>query len=383
MVRGLCHLPHRYTLGWSNIYKYRMFIREFLTEAIKARIDHPEDLVWQHGSDGVKKAVAALQYVASNPSSATLKFDGSPALIAGRDMNGALIVTDKSGFGATKYDGKPKSQQELFTMLYSRFPDQPGRKEFATETASLWPLFEKSIPADFRGYYQGDLMYVGVPPIVSGNYVFSPNKIKYSVPINSDLGQKIGASQAGFVVHSFYQNEFIKEPEAIEGTADINHIPEFLILDSIHLQSPAINIKLNVPDTTGIDQFLDPIALKNEKISDLKKLFGKYAASMAANGQTSYADAPKAFMSMVTPRMKEWIDSHYNGYIRLWAAMAKIAVMKRYIKSELDKTPPSGINATLNGKPGNEGYVAATPSGKIKLVDRNEFMRNYDNLSDN
>lgn len=46
-----------------------------LTEA-KARIDHPEDLVLDHGAAGAKQALNALLSLANRPKTITIKMDG-------------------------------------------------------------------------------------------------------------------------------------------------------------------------------------------------------------------------------------------------------------------------------------------------------------------
>jgi len=58
-----------------------MKIREVLTEA-KARIEHPEDRIFGDGSAGAKGALESLSDAASSSKNISIKFDGSPALIA-------------------------------------------------------------------------------------------------------------------------------------------------------------------------------------------------------------------------------------------------------------------------------------------------------------
>ena len=69
-----------------------------------ARIQHLEDLILgqdgQAGSAGAKKAIATLHQIEQQPNSVTIKWDGSPAVIFGRNEKGEFVLTDKSGFGA-------------------------------------------------------------------------------------------------------------------------------------------------------------------------------------------------------------------------------------------------------------------------------------------
>ena len=81
------------------------------------RIDHVEDLVLWQGSKGIDKSIATLKSLEHSPQATTIKWDGKPAVIFGRNAEGEFILTDKSGFGAKTYDGKVTSPDALFKML--------------------------------------------------------------------------------------------------------------------------------------------------------------------------------------------------------------------------------------------------------------------------
>ena len=78
-----------------------------------ARIQHLEDLILWDGSNGAKKAIATLHQVEQQPNTVTVKWDGSPAVIFGRNEKGEFVLTDKSGFSAKGYDGKVTSADDL------------------------------------------------------------------------------------------------------------------------------------------------------------------------------------------------------------------------------------------------------------------------------
>ena len=88
-------------------------VGESLYEA-DARIQHAEDIVFWEGSKGAMRALEALRSMAKEDhKNVTLKWDGSPALIFGRDENGEFIFTDKSGFGKKAESEEPKVQMKL------------------------------------------------------------------------------------------------------------------------------------------------------------------------------------------------------------------------------------------------------------------------------
>ena len=71
----------------------------------KARIDHPEDIIFDdNGTQGALRALDAMVHASQNHGdSTTIKWDGSPAVIFGWVDKNSFIVTDKAGMGAKKY----------------------------------------------------------------------------------------------------------------------------------------------------------------------------------------------------------------------------------------------------------------------------------------
>ena len=66
---------------------------------MEARIQHAEDLIFFQGSAGASRAIEALRSMTGdNHKAVTLKWDGSPAIVFGRDENGTFVFTDKGGF---------------------------------------------------------------------------------------------------------------------------------------------------------------------------------------------------------------------------------------------------------------------------------------------
>jgi hypothetical protein len=65
-----------------------------------------------------------MDKAAKDPSTTSVKWDGSPAVVFGVDENGNFILTDKSGFTAKGYDGKAKSAKEIETMIKRRIKDK-------------------------------------------------------------------------------------------------------------------------------------------------------------------------------------------------------------------------------------------------------------------
>jgi hypothetical protein len=164
------------------------------------RIEHPEDMIFdQRPSAGLKQALDGIVAAAKNPNETTVKWDGRPAIIFGRKPNGEFVLTDKAGFGAKGYDGLATSPEQIAQIMNMRGGE---RGELIALYQRLFPMLRRAVPQDFRGYIQGDLLYSQTPELVGNNYEFTPNTVKYSVPADTDLGQKIAQSTAAVAIHT-------------------------------------------------------------------------------------------------------------------------------------------------------------------------------------
>ena len=75
-----------------------LFVKPNLALTEGARIIHPEDLVFSDGIPGAQKAIASLEQMVKGSQVTTIKWDGFPALVFGRNVDGDLIVADKHMF---------------------------------------------------------------------------------------------------------------------------------------------------------------------------------------------------------------------------------------------------------------------------------------------
>ena len=71
----------------------RFFEFKHIIKEVEARIQHAEDVIFWEGSAGAKRALNALANMAKGGhKDVTIKWDGSPAVIFGRDEKGKFIV---------------------------------------------------------------------------------------------------------------------------------------------------------------------------------------------------------------------------------------------------------------------------------------------------
>ena len=367
-----------------------------LTEA-KARIDHPEDLVFEEGSSGATRAVEAIIHAAHNPSVNSVKWDGTPAIIFGRDDQG-FIMTDKSGFGAKKYDGMARSTKMFRDMIFDRKPDQPGRLEYSTQLARLYPMLEKIVPSRFRGFIQGDIMWMNTPQVHDGVIDIQPLKVKYTVDASSDLGKKISKSQAGIVVHSYFSDKSEEEPRALT-PAEIETLkssPGLVVLSPVMQIStgsfvlPADEVEKVKQFITAkgpaIDRLLDSMSISSLKISNLPDIFKSFLNAKAYRGengltQKEFTDWLQSPDSKLTASKLQNVSDHLAknkaGFDAVFKLANAIVNLKYMLKSQLDNhaSENNSVVASVRDEPGHEGFVADTPHGKIKIVNRPVFMK--------
>jgi nicotinic acid mononucleotide adenylyltransferase len=384
-----------------------LFRFDVLIEA-RARIEHPEDMIFDFGLRGAKTALEILQATAANPSTVTVKYDGSPSLIMGW-KDGQFVLTDKAGFSAKGYDGLTSDPFSIEQMLMSRKMKDTSaealaqRSQYAKKISSLYNLLKQVIPPTFKGYVQGDLMWTATPPIVDGDFVFKPVKVEYRVPVTSDLGQQIKTSSVGIVIHSRFSDPSQEDPETlsdpqshgIQGTDAVVVLPhEMQISTALDLDIHTLKLakQLIAENGSQIEKLLNPVALADQQLKALPGLFKSYVAHKSAQGSDSFGDAPADFLNWLSSGAKKvtagqleragkWIAANTKGYNAMWQFVDLVVSLKLGLKRQLDNLAGKSVQAQLHNDLGHEGFVSVTPDGVIKLVDRALFMRKTEGQS--
>ena len=366
-----------------------MRFNEIINEA-EARIQHAEDLVFFQGSAGANRALDSLSSMGTGGhTSATIKWDGSPAVIFGRDENGEFILTDKSGFGAKGYDGKSKSADDLEQMFLNRSGgknrDKPGYVAFAGRMKAMFPIMEKAVPIEHRGYFKGDMLYFDTPTVQNGELAFTPNTVTYTVQADSDVGKRIIASSAAVVIHRVVDAEGAESPLT---DYDIFTGSKLLVLPPVVAQTaPRVNLdKLKslkgviAKNGPAIDTLLNKETLVSMQVSDFAQILYAYTNSKVDSG---LANIGKDFVQWLTnskvskkkqAKIIEYIKTHMQAFQSMWQTVQGIMEVKDDIITQME-SQQTDIKASIAGKPGGEGYVLANPGGDIKLVNRSEFSK--------
>lgn len=369
---------------------YALIEHQQLTEAKNPRIPYIEDLVFQKGLAGAREALNIIKHTAEDTKKhATIKWDGSPAIIFGRNDAGEFVLTDKAGATAVGYNGLATSAAMMDKILKQRDAAAAAKGKVVDRTQlsklyqDIWPYFEAAVPKNFRGYLKGDLLYFPDHPYVeeAGNLVFQPNMhggIQYRIPVNSELGQEIAKSRVGIAIHTFMKDphdpeQFVGNPETmlkpvsglmVTGATDKN-------LENLKLSRQAMSELSSYArgeNAQALQGLLNPAELRAAQITDLPALMEKFIHSLKG---TDYAGAtPQAFggwlQHNVSPRkynnIVEYLQSPRSNILGMSVAFAiwnKLHELKQDLQRQLDLQ-----------RPGQEGWVFSTPAGRAKLVSR-------------
>lgn len=370
-----------------------MKIREIIFESIKpalmegARIAHAEDLVFFEGSAGGLRAVNSLLGLMKNKDTLSIKWDGSPAIVAGRDDDGTFIMTDKSGFTAKGYNGLYKSAKEFVAQKRTK----GVAEDYLAQIVSIWPIVESAFPPNFRGFILGDIMWFPGELSESGNkFVFTPNTVTYEVDKDSDLGGRIAGSKAGLAVHTFIA-EHGGGSFPLKDTGGLNLDGPLCILgpeikNEASLQHDSVRAKQILQylkkNAKAIDTFLNAETLSSLKMSGMPDLLYNYVNAQTKTRDLSllyekflpWVQSNQRLSKAMVQKVAEYAKTNAAGLKAIFTAFDHITELKLDIIHQLD-VHNGPVMAHVSGTRGGEGYVNAHPDGPIKLVNRLGFSQ--------
>jgi hypothetical protein len=199
-------------------------LKGYIVEEKNTHMEHLEDLIFNEGSAGTKKAINFIKDLrdmlaghSTSKITATVKWDGAPAIFAGIDPRDGKFFIAKKGV----FNKEPK----IYKTNKEIDADTTGdlAVKFKVALAELKKLGIKS------GVYQGDLMFtksdLKKETIEGQNYItFHPNTIVYAVPENSDLANKIKQAKIGVVWHTTYTGDSFETMKASFGKSIVQHL---------------------------------------------------------------------------------------------------------------------------------------------------------------
>jgi hypothetical protein len=295
--------------------------KSYITEAKNTHMEHTEDLIFNEGIDGTRKAINFLRDLrdmlsghGKSTKNVTVKWDGAPAIFAGVDpSDGKFFVGTKGVFAKA-----PKLVKSLEDVKKMGYP--PGLQE---KVKVAFQEFSKL--GIKKGVFQGDLMFTKgdvKKEAIAGEkyYTFQPNTIVYAVPIASVLGKQINSAKIGVVWHTTYTGNSLETMSASFGKSIVSllkNVPSIWMDDA------------NYKDVTGSATFTEQETEEvTEVLSQAGSLFRKIPANIF-NMVTSNED--------VVMRIKVYNNSFIRAGKEIPNPAQHINGMLDYFKEYFDK----------------------------------------------
>lgn len=352
-------------------------------------ISHVEDLIIGDGSLGAQRAVNELLGLQKSADTVSIKWDGFPAVVFGRDEAGKLVFVDKHMFDKIS-KGKMK-----FTSI-EEYDHERGvdRSDLWAKAKVLTAQLEKVVPKTPNRFWMGDLMWTGTPDTVNGFYSFKPNTVEYQVKKDSKLGKEIAKSQGGIAVHTLIPglgagDEPLRGLEGLQSnggvvflTGEIQHTKPKISVDKKYVED--VQKIIRVYGNTA-DKFIrDLTAIKAKTVLTNMSPF---ITRMLEEGDIKSDIIPR-FLDFLQGKLTEsaaakllgknkdgWLYTNgAPGLEAIWKLWAAVTDLKIHIKEQIDTSlQGSEVRAIINGMDSHEGYVFGSGKDKLKIVDRLGF----------
>jgi hypothetical protein len=353
-----------------------------------AGIAHPEDLIISEGSKGAQRAVNELTSLSYNTNTLTIKWDGFPAIVFGRDNNGTLVFVDKHMFKQIA-----AGKLNFTTIRDYDATRNANRSDLWDKEDILRPALEKIIPNVTNTYYMGDLLWAGLPASINNSFVFKPNTVEYRVKHHSELGNVIANSVGGIAVHTFFPG-LTAEDEPITGFNGFSECKDitFIATEMTNKPSIVINSTLLLNAQQAIATHSNAVDVAISKITTTKckcvlNAIGPFITSMIESEDLE-TNIVNRFIKFATPRFTKSVTEKlctpagrfhidiYKGLIGLWEIWSAISKLKLDIKQQIDQQQVhSAVHPIINSIISHEGYVTGAGNTKLKIINRLEFSR--------
>lgn len=397
-------------------------LKSYIVESKNVHMEHVEDLVFNEGVNGTRKAINFLRNLrdmlaghSKSHITSTVKWDGAPAVFAGIDPRDGKFFVAKKGV----FNKEPKIYKTPAEVDADTSGDLAAKLKVALKEFSKLGI--KS------GIYQGDLLFtndIKTETIDGEKYtVFHPNTIVYAVPYDSDLGKKIRSAKIGVVWHTTYEGDSFENMRASFGKS---------IVDKFNQVSTIWMDDANYKDYSGTATFT---AEETKRVTEVLSRAGTLFNSISAqtlNGISNDEDlllAVKTFNNTKIRKMEQisdtrahvrelfhWIHEKYqkeiekkktaagkqkqedarkkilsffahhdqNQIVAIFDLVNTLVEAKQMIINKMNEAGHiSTFLKTTNGfkVTGVEGFVAIDhlSGGAVKIVDRMEFS--YSNFS--
>lgn len=391
-----------------------------LSEEQNVHMEHVEDLVFNEGVDGTRRAINFLRdlrdMLAGSTNAkvtATVKWDGAPAVFAGIDPRDGKFFVAKKGV----FNKEPKVYKTATEIDADTSGDLAAKLKIAL--TEFKKLGIKS------GVYQGDLMFTSSDlkkEVINGEtYItFHPNTIVYAVPYDSALGKTIRAAKVGVVWHTTYTGSSFESMSASFGKSIVSNLTKVssVWMDDANYKDYSGTATFTATETANLTSLLSRIgtlfsSIQASTINDIHKdadllmlvktfnnskvrageRIGNPEAHVQAMFDWIHTRFQKEIDNKKTEKGKSAQEEKRKKILAYFANHPKKEIAKVFELSNLiaDAKEPiiakmnqaghiSTFVKTANGfkTTGVEGFVAIDhlKGGAVKIVDRMEFSKN-------
>lgn len=234
-----------------------MRLSTYLTEEKNVHMEHLEDNILNAGVQGARQSINYLRALrdmlagdAKAPVNLTVKWDGAPAIFAGKDPSDGKFFVAKKGI----FNKNPK--------VYKSDADIDA--DTSGDLNTKLKLALKHFPSlGIEGVVQGDFLYakedIRKETIDGTSYItFHPNTIVYAIPAKSDLAKRILRSDIGVVWHTTYRGDSFEEMSASFGkeiASKLKESPKVWSVDAVY-KDVSGNANMTKKETAAITRVL-------------------------------------------------------------------------------------------------------------------------------
>ena len=393
-------------------------LKSYIKEEKNTHMEHAEDLIFNEGVAGARKAINFLRDLrdmlagnSKNKITATVKWDGAPAIFAGVDPRDGKFFVAKKGV----FNKEPKVYKTPAEV------DADTQGDLAAKLKVALSEFKKL--GITSGVYQGDLMFTDdkrMETIDGQQYVtFHPNTIVYAVPADSLLGKKVKSAKIGVVWHTTYTGKSFETMKAAFGQPIVSKFKQVpsIWMDDANYKDYSGTATFTAAETAQVTnilsnagklfQSIDPKVINDihqnpellmmlktfnnskvragEKITDPEKhvtelfhwIYNKIQKDIDSKktekGKATYEEKRKSILSYFS-------QSDKGDIVKVFQLSNLLVDAKQMIIAKMNQAGHiSTFLKTTNGfkVTGVEGFVAIDhlTGGAVKIVDRMEFSQ--------
>ena len=392
-----------------------MSFKQLLSEEKNTHMEHIEDLIFNEGVDGTRKAINFLRDIrdmlAGNSGrklSMTVKWDGAPAIFAGVDPRDGKFFVAKKGI----FNKEPKVYKTSAEV----------RADTSGDLADKLVIALKLLPAlGIKGVIQGDFMFgpgdVKTEEIDDKSYLtFHPNTIMYAVENGTPLATQVKKASIGIVWHTVYTGDSFENMTASFGKDITKNLKQSskVWMDDATYKDYSGTATLTARETAQLTKqlsrigklfnkvkspVLNSIGQDNTLLIRMKAFNNSQIKARGINFNNVNKDLEKYFEDFMqkevdkvkTPAAKQKKQKLYGDMVKflkknraqiriIYQLMGMLTDAKLMVIDKLNRT--SRINTFLRTAYGfkvtnQEGFVAIDrlKGGAVKIVDRMEFSK--------